>query len=184
MKNNKSAIAISETIRIIQMIIGIPVALIGIVFSLFAFADFFDPAEDTGLMVGLFIFFGLIAALGIWIIVCSITRKRRLIEFKRYVGIISASRSGKFELIAKETKEPVEIVQKKLEWMIHKRFFNNVRMNLVDDCIDIAGITDNEGNASGKMKYKTVVCKSCSATNIVETGKITECPYCSTPLQG
>jgi len=180
---SKSAITISETIRIIQMVIGVPIAFFNTLFFIAALSFLFDPTRrNKSAVVATIILFGSITALGIWLIVCSIKRKSRLVDFKRYVGIIAVTHSGKFDLISRETNEPISVIQKKLEWMVNKKFFTNARINLVDDCIDIAGVTQIIEHAPSELAYTSVTCKFCGATSMIVIGKTHPCPYCSSPL--
>ena len=182
-KKSKSAIAKSEVTRVVQMFFGIPSFIFNVFLFVSALGDLGSPNYEPGLMISLAIVFGTLTGCSVLLIVSSIRRKHMVKEFRKYVGIISASHNGSFELIAKETNTPVNKVQSNIEWMVSKQFFYNARINLVDDCIDIPGLTEVKDHIIKEATFKVVTCKYCGARTSIEEGKITPCPYCSSPLQ-
>ena len=173
----------SETRRIVELIVSIVFGPFCLYLTVAAIRDIFNPEESLSLMIGLTIFFGVASALCIFFFIDSLKRKRMLKDFRKYVGLISVSHNGSFSLISSETGDSVATVQRKIEWMVDKNFFNNARINLIDDCIDIPGITEVKDHIIREATYAACTCKFCGATSKIQVGRVTPCPYCSSPLQ-
>ncbi len=193
MNNSKTAIVISSIIEKVQLIGGICIAgLFGLV-CLVGFSEFED-----GDMAAL-IFCIIITALGVLMIVFSRKRHRLIQSFKTYVTILSNDPTGSIANLAMKTGTSEDVVRNNLELMIKKRYFANAAIDRSTDCIlfpnhgtsqpfvNQANTNNNAFSpraAEEAVKMVTITCKGCGAVNTIVRGKVSECEYCGSSLQG
>lgn len=195
MNNSKTAIIISQIVEKIQLIAGI---VIVVFFGLMTIAGMMDESirSDT-FVTGVFIF---IDVLGILLIYFSRKRKKLILDFKKYVSVISGDPTGSIANIASAVGTSEDVVRKNLDLMIRHKYFANAHINYEMNRIVIASAQGGEPRsekqtdasaacgeqaaAPKEIEYITVTCKSCGGVNKIKKGQVCECDYCGSPIKG
>lgn len=193
MNNSKTAIVISSIIQNIQLILGIAFT------ALFGLCIIVGIAEYKKGDMPFIIFCIVLTALGIFWIVLSRKRASLIRDFRRYVTILSNDPTGSIANLAMKTGTSEDVVRNNLELMIKKRYFANAAIDRSTDCIlfpnhgtaqQFANQANTNNNAfspraAGEAATMvTITCKGCGAVNTIAKGKIVECEYCGSALQG
>lgn len=190
MNKSKAAIAVSRTIEMLEFIGG-GFIIASIALSLpFAFSS---AQDDVAVLV---ITLLIMLAFGVWVFLCGIKRKKMRQEFKKYVSCLSKDPTGLIANIAAATGTSTDVVKKNLKFMIKKQFFVNAYIDEQNNQLVLASLSNNTSNnmidnaVSGISKtddnaiYKPCTCPNCGGLNKVIQGKVAECDFCGSPIQG
>ncbi len=194
MNRSKVAIVASNTIGFFQWIFGI-FFLVMAGFSLFFYITGQMKLDSTSYTT--IVFF----AMGLALFLAGRKRRKSVKDFKVYVQHLSNNPAGYISDLAEINGESVDLVTKKLDYMIQKKYFVNAHINRGENRIiinsnksisDIMNATTNiTQNAQGDiqevnndLEYITVKCPNCGGNNKVELGKVIECDYCGSSIKG
>lgn len=136
-------------------------------------------------------FFSGITALGILLIKKG-NRKTKLIKtFYDYSARLAADSEKSIDLLAASTGGTVDLVTKNIREMLAYGFFPNCyldgqRNKLVDPTTQRSqsstATTFRTNGQTQTVKYTTVQCKGCGATNKIAVGTVVECEFCGSQI--
>lgn len=195
MNKAKVAIAVSKTVSLVQMLVGIWI-MFTVGLCAIALTDKKFMA-DTGVVFLIFLL--ILGALGVWLIVLSRKTTKLIKEFKEYVAVVSNDPDGYIPDIAASLGTSEDVVKKNLELMIKKNYFVNAFIDQNSNCIVIANkqnIIDSTAQqpqtnafahavapaATQAIEMVTIKCKGCGGINTIQKGIISECVYCGSPI--
>ena len=187
MNKSRVAIAISQIIEKIEIVIGTISAVIGL-FGMFTTISE-SSREDIAIECFMVVMF---LGGGIWIFLKGNKRKKMRVEFKKYVAQLSIDSTGYIDNIAASTGTSADKVKKNIEFMIRKRFFSNAYIDEKNGRLIIPNLTKNMPNEDSMQAneykqdivYKTCHCPNCGGVSKIIQGKVGECDFCGSPLQG
>lgn len=187
MESSKTAIVISRLIELIEMIAGI--FMTGF-FSL-AFIGCIGAGEGAGVALLVLVF----VALGVLLIVKSRKRKALIDEFKKYVTKLSVDPTGSISGIASSLGTSEDVVRNNLNLMIKRKYFADAYIDKATDCIIVKSLSNRKASTASQnspqagqnnetTEMVSVTCKYCGGINSVPKGKVCECDYCGSPING
>lgn len=176
-EGSRTAIALSLVKQKILLIIGI--LIIG--FFSFALIGFLLEPVDT-VFLCLVLFF---MAIGFFLLYLSSKRKRFMNTYRTYISILSVDPTGSISNLAVVTHTSEVVVKRKLNTMIHKKFFGDAYINEITNCVIISSLTGEKVNNIEKdpKEYISFKCTYCGGITRVIKGKVGECEYCRARLQ-
>lgn len=191
MNRSKVAVAVSKTVSFVQMLAGVAIVLLFGFCTIMYLADQ-EFSTDTG--VGFLIFCLVLDALGVWLIVLSRKKTKLVKEFKRYVAVVSNDPDGSIPNIAAALGTSENVVRKKLELMIRKKYFANA---FIDQNLNRIVVATKQNAAvstaqrpqtnapvmSQAVEMVTVKCKGCGGINTLQKGVVGECDYCGSSIK-
>jgi len=162
---NKAVVTKSIVLGKIASVFGYAIAGI---FLLFAIAMISEDIFGT-------IFFAVMMAPGILLIILGTRIKGRVKRFKHYVNLISFLGITSIEELAAKTGKPFLFVRKDLQIMINKKFFSYAEINVFTNEINIGRGTVPPQQAGSAVEH---LCNSCGAKAIAPVGTQVICEYC------
>jgi hypothetical protein len=193
MNNSKVAIAVSKTVAIIQMLIGVFVLFMFGLCTIMYLSDG-DFRADVGF--AFLVVCIMFDALGFILINLSRKRNRLIKDFKKYVSYISTDPTGSIDNIAASMNTSVDVVKSNMELMIKRNYFVNAHIDANTNCIIIGSNVRNnnttiESNmnqtsfqqSTPQIQYVPVACKCCGGMNKIAKGSTAECDFCGSPIQ-
>lgn len=185
MSKSKVAIAFSQIIEKIEIIIGGVWAFI--IFLVALFSMLYETKAETDFII----FMWVLGFFGVWVYLKGRRRKKMRLEFKRYVAHLSVDSSAKIENLASITNTSVNVVKKNLRFMIKKNFFVDTYIDEKNNQLVFPSIARKEqqmqamASTSATQPMFTVCnCPSCGGVNKIPKGMVEDCDFCGTPLQG
>lgn len=192
MNRSKVAVAVSKTVSFVQMLAGVAIVLLFGFCTVMYLTDR-EFAADTG--AGFLIFCLVLDALGVWLLVLSRKKTKLVKEFKRYVAVVSNDPDGCIPNIAAALGTSENVVRKKLELMIRKKYFANA---FIDQNLNRIVVATKQNAAvstaqrpqtnapvmSQAVEMVTVKCKGCGGINTLQKGVVGECDYCGSSIKG
>lgn len=183
MNKSKVAIVISCVLEKVDMIVGAGWAALCIL-TMCVVSSEMDIYTD--------IIYVIFAALGIKLFLVGRKRKKMRLEFKKYVACLSSNPTGQLENLAAASGTSVDVVKKNIQYMLKKKFFSNAYLDEKNNCLVLASKAGRavsvENNVSESkqqnVNYVTVHCPNCGGVNKVTAGKVGECDFCGSPIQG
>ena len=154
-----------------------------------AFVGCATSGFKEALDVTMVLFFSAIAAAGVWLIIKGNKKFKLIKTFSDYSARLAADPEKSIDLLASATGVTVATATKNISDMIAVGFFPNCyldgqRNKLVFPTVQSqAPITANVSNAQPQsVKYTTVQCTGCGATNKVAVGTVCECEFCGSQI--
>ncbi len=193
----------SKVVIVVNNIIGFFQWVFGIFFTIFSMLALLVCI--TGKMKFENAYMTIIVFLGIGIPLLLAGKKKRtsVKDFKKYVQHLSIVPGGYISDLAESTGESVDMVNKKLNYMIQRKYFANAHINKSENRIIIgnrgmADIIESSGNLQyvketnkaihnkipNDIEFVSVKCPNCGGNNKVELRKIAECDYCGSSIKG
>lgn len=198
MNKSKVAIALTKTVSVVQMTIGV---FLVFMFSICAIVCLLDKEfmEDSG--VSFLICCLVIVAFAVWLIILSAKKVALINKFKKYVAAVSNDPNGYIPDIAASLGASENEVKKNLELMIKKNFFANAFVDQNSNCIVIANRQSFAANKASQPQTQsaayapprvalqtaemvTIKCKGCGGINTIPKGVVVECDYCGSSIKG
>jgi hypothetical protein len=181
MEYSKKAYAICKIIEVVQMTIGIVMAaLFGLVFIV-SLTD--DNTDEIGYQIIVLLF----AVLGVMLIIFSRKRNVLLKNLKAYYARLLTDKTGSITSLANSLHIPKEVVTANLEKMIDKKLFPLAYIDEKESRIvfprSTIGDYITKGNTSN-LEYIAVTCKNCGGISKVIKGRVIECEFCGSIIQG
>ena len=181
MEYSKKAYVISKIIEVVQMIVGIVMStLFGLVFIV----GLVDNEKDD---ISYQIIVLLIAVLGVMLIIFSRKRNKLLKNLKAYYARLLTDQTGSITSLAASLHISKEVVTANLEKMIDKKLFPLAYIDEKESRIvfprSTIGDTITKGNHSN-LEYLAITCKNCGGVNKVIKGRVIECEFCGSVIQG
>ena len=102
-------------------------------------------------------------------------------KYQMYLNIVVNQNISNMNEIARKSGLSYDTVESDLQTMITKGYFSNAYIDRETNSIIVSS---NEQTGSGTTEYVVVNCPSCSAANKIIVGRVGECEYCGTKLQG
>lgn len=191
MFRSKVAVAISQIIEIIELVLGIVILFFGGMATLMGLLDpeFFSNVEGEfvlGYAITTIVMCVLLDGVGILLIVCSRKRHKLVKDFRKYVTVLSQDPTGMIANMAASLNTSPDVVIKRIEKMIDKRLFVNAYIDTSENRLVLAN-TNNLGNQQNqetaeqknpRIGYVTVNCSGCGGLNKIVKGTKAECEYC------
>ena len=185
MNYSKTAVLYCKIVEKVQLVCGI---FFAVLFGLVTVVSILDAEEDS---VSSVIFCILFTVLGVFLIVLSRKRKKLVRDVKEYSFRLASDPMGSIDKLASSLRVSPEAVRSNLDLMIKRRFFTNVYIDRVENRI----VLHNQGSynplsqiVTGSkpqpVEYQSVTCKNCGGFNKGIKGKVIECEYCGSPLEG
>lgn len=191
MFRSKVAVAISQIIEIIELILGIVILFLGGMITLMVIMDpkFFAEVEGEFVLYDLILYIVmcvLFDALGILLIVCSRKRHKLVKDFRKYVAVLSQDPTGMIANMAASLNTSPDMVVKRIEKMIDKRLFVNAYIDTNENRLVLANADklgkqqqqDTAIQQNPRIEYVTVNCSGCGGVNKIAKGTKAECEYC------
>lgn len=180
MNKSKAAIVISSIVEKLQLLAGI---LLLLLFGLLTFGALLDKELAS---VGFLPFCIVVDLIGIALIFFSRKRHRLIVDFKNYVTILSNSTNGTIAALAASTGTSEDAVRKNVEKMIQKKYFAAASIDQLTGQILFAQRESPQQPVSNvnQPEMVTITCKGCGGVNTVPKGRISECEYCGSSIQG
>ena len=154
-----------------------------------AFVGCATSGFKEALDVTMVLFFSAIAAAGVWLIIKGNKKFSLIKTFSDYSARLAADPEKSIDLLASATGVTVATATKNISDMIAVGFFPNCyldgqRNKLVFPTMQPQSpITASVSNAQPQsVKYTTVQCKGCGATNKVAVGTVCECEFCGSQI--
>lgn len=184
MISSKAAIVMSSIIEKLQLIFG---GLLIFTFGILTIASF----ADSELAGGGFLWFCLVCdIIGVVLIIFSNRRRKLIIEFKKYVAILSADSSGSIENLASAAGVSPDVIKRNLGLMIKRKYFINAHIDHGTNRIIISLNKDFTSNLRADQDQEgcsaeliTVTCRNCGGINKIVRGKVFECEFCGSPIR-
>lgn len=180
MNKSKASIVISSIVEKIQLIAGIIWLLC---FGLLTIASFTDAELASDGFLPLCIVMDLIC---ISMIYFSRKRHQLIMDFKKYVTILSNSPDNSIAALAASTGASEDVVRKNVEKMIKKKYFAAASIDQLTGQILFAQKIVPRPSASNTNQPEmiTVICKGCGGVNTLPKGQMAECEYCGSSIHG
>lgn len=180
---NKSKVAISQIILLIQGVLGV----ISVFFGACGFA--ISVGKFDGASIVMVIFF---VGIGGALIYCSIKKAALLRSLQIYVHKLAIDPTGSIANLALAARTSEDVVRKNLNILICKDFLIDAYIDDIQNCVVIKNLNNNakvvqsdlEQDASRTNDYIVVKCKSCGGTNKVIKGQVCECEFCGAQIKG
>ncbi len=129
----------------------------------------------------LFVFIGL----GILLIIQGSVIKKRINRYRIYVGLISNEHITSIQGLANKISKPFNTVEKDIVWMMNRKLFVNAHIDPVtNEIIQNNPKVNNQQSdyPNIPIKYDTISCPGCGASNTKPTGTVATCEYCGSQL--
>ncbi|MCL2392249.1 MAG: hypothetical protein FWC66_06515 [Oscillospiraceae bacterium] len=183
MNTSKVAITTSIIFGKIASIVGYTLGPISLFLVIFALVDL----HAVGAVVAL-VFFLLLLALSVFLIIKGAQTKRRIKRFRQYISLISVHHMTSIDNIAANTSQSAAFVRSDLQQMINKKFFCNAYIDALTNEIVIGGTATNVASQASNIsapqgQLRVTTCVGCGATNSVIEGQVAKCEYCGSPIQ-
>lgn len=192
MNKGKGALVLSKIIEKIQLVFGV---IFTFTFSYSTITFIIDRGALNEIILAI-----VMTGLGIWLIILSKKRKKLISDFKTYVARLSTDPTGSIENLALGLGTSQDVVTKNLQQMIIKKYFVNAYIDSMNNRIVLAHVGEHINNSSNSiqnvsnsymdnqnakdMEYVSVTCKNCGGINKITNGKVGECEYCGSPING
>ncbi len=167
----------------IQKVFGWIIALFN---GLIAFVGATQISEAFDVVMVLF--FAGITALGVMLILKGNKKIKLIKTFHDYSARLSSDPEKSIDLLAASTGATVEATTKNILDMISVGFFQNCYVDTQHNKL----IMNNQNNFQQSqvvptqpqkaVKYVTVQCKGCGATNKIASGSVGECEFCGSQI--
>jgi len=169
--------------KIFGWIIAIPAGLI-------TFAGIASTGLKESIDFVMVTFFAIITALGIWMIIKGIKKKKLTVLFYDYSARLESDSDKSIDLLSSSTGASVDTVTKNLSTMVSMGLFPNAFVDTTHNKLTYQNmnvshtpLTQNVSNEpKEQVRYITVQCKGCGATNKIKSGSIGECEYCGAQI--
>lgn len=200
MNKSKVSIVTNQIWQKVESIIGWTLVVFSVIFHMMNFADSDDEAFTTML-----VFLSITLAIGIFLVIRGMKRKKLIRDFKNYVQILAGDPYNSLDTIAARTNTSVDVVRRNIELMISKHFFANAVIDRASNSLILNGKADTKQmlsanamaslqptvssnnypfQAQQNVEMLTVKCKGCGAINVVQRGRLVECEYCGNIIKG
>lgn len=156
-----------------------------------AFVGCATSGFKESLDVTLVLFFLAIAAVGVWLIIKGNQKFKLIRTFYDYSARLAADPEKSIDLLASATGVTVAIATKNISDMIAFGFFPNCYLDgqrnklVVPDASQTQASTVSTPTHTATtqtVKYTTVQCKGCGATNKIISGTVGECEFCGSKI--
>ncbi len=156
------------------------------------FAGCATSGFKEALDVAMVLFFSAIAAVGVWLIIKGNKKIKLIRTFYDYSARLSADTEKSIDLLASSTGTTVAVATKNISDMLAAGFFPNCYLDGQHNRLVVPAVSQQRvpafsasvpNAATQRVKYTTVQCKNCGATNKVILGTVGECEYCGSPLE-
>ncbi len=137
---------------------------------------------EESIDVVMVVFFSVLTALGIWLIIKGSKNFKLIKRFRHYSVRLSADEERSLLTLAISTGCAVEAVERRVARMISVGFFPNCYVDMQQH--KLVKAVHNEFHASQNATFVTVQCKKCGATNKIVAGSVSNCEFCSSPISG
>lgn len=156
-----------------------------------AFVGCATSGFKEALDVTLVLFFLAIAAVGVWLIIKGNQKFKLIRTFYDYSARLAADPEKSIDFLASATGVTVAIATKNISDMIAFGFFPNCYLDgqrnklVVPDASQTQASTVSTPTHTATtqtVKYTTVQCKGCGATNKIISGTVGECEFCGSKI--
>ena len=181
-KKSKAGIAVSKTVSLIQLIIGI---ILVFFFGIGGIGAFITSSDFgiTELAISL-----VFAMIGMYLISCYIKINKLIKTFKNYVSFLSTDPTGSIDTLASNLFKSPSDVKIELQKLIDKNYFVNAYIDNNRNCIVFPQKELRVSEESLKIsasqediiEYK---CNGCGAVNMIRESDSAVCEYCGSELK-
>ena len=197
MKTSNSKIFISTIMGKIEFFLGIAIAVVFFIATVYAIPTGFFITEFPA-----FLFFLIVDAFAVFLIIHSRGNNKLLKNIKLYSAAIDSDPTGSIPNLAAAMNTSEDVVRDNLRKMISKNYVTNI---VISDTSDYISFPNNDpepdsaaSDSASKAKTRragndtpntsvemcTVTCEGCGAVNTVAKGQVAECEYCGSAIQG
>ena len=165
--------------------------IIAIFNGFIAFVGCATSGFKEALDVTLVLFFLAIAAVGVWLIIKGNQKFKLIKTFYDYSARLATDPEKSIDLLASATGVTVAIATKNISDMIAFGFFPNCYLDgqrnklVAPDASQTQASTVSTPTHTATtqtVKYTTVQCKGCGATNKIVSGTVGECEFCGSQI--
>lgn len=167
----------SKSVKTAGYIVGI--------FGLLGFIVFVSGAETTVNRASGTFFYFLVLFVGIVLIFLSRKIRGRVERFQTYSALITHKQMVTVYDIAEQSGKSADFVKADLQKMIDNQFFINTYIDAQSGEIVTnkpVSVAREQVIQNAASEMKTVICSSCGAKNMTQTGQSHICDYCGSPL--
>lgn len=167
------------------------VALFLIVFGGMGFLGMLlDTSGDSeGVVGGAIIVIAMIVG-GILLLRKALKTKKTAVKYKKYIDIVVNQNVRSIDNISSAIGLPYDAVAKDLQDMINIGYLKDAYINQGNREITLKHhepVSYTQTSVVGQaaaVETKAIRCTGCGANNVVTVGKVSECEYCGTPING
>lgn len=182
----ESAINRVKVKGIVQRVLGWIIAVFnGFIAFVGGAASGFKEALDVTLVL----FFSAVAAVGICLIIKGNKKFKLIKTFYDYSARLATDSEKSIDLLASAIGVTVAIAMKNVSDMIEFGFFPNCYLDGQRNKLVVptasqsqASIASTPTATTQTVKYTTVQCKGCGATNKIISGTVGECEFCGSKI--
>lgn len=141
--------------------------------------------------VAMVIFFMGVAALGVWLVVKGYQKLKLIKVYHNYSARLATDPEKSIDVLASATGVAVEVARKNIVNMLTAGFFPNYYLDTRSNKLvaskmsqrQISNVSANMSNVTNQtVKYITVQCRGCGATNKIVSGTVGECEFCGSQI--
>ena len=141
--------------------------------------------------VALILFFSAMVAIGVWLIIKGNKTIKLIRTYSDYSARLAADPEKSIDLLASVMGITVATATKNINDMIAAGFFPNCYLDGQQNKLvfpttpqpQASPVSTPISNATAQaVKYTTVQCKSCGATNKIISGTVSECEFCGSQI--
>lgn len=156
-----------------------------------AFVGCATSGFKEALDVTLVLFFSAVAAVGVWLIIKGNKKFKLIKTFYNYSARLAADPEKSVDLLASATGVTVATATKNVSDMLAFGFFPNCYLDGQHNKLVIPTIPQQQASpvstptpaaTTHTVKYTTVQCKGCGATNKIISGTVGECEFCGSKI--
>lgn len=184
----ESAITKVKVQGTIQRVFGWIIAVFN---GFIAFVGCTTSGFKDALDVTLVLFFLAIAAVGVWLIIKGNKNFKLIKTFYDYSARLAADPEKSIDLLAFATGVNVAIATKNISDMLAVGFFPNSYLDGQRNKLVVPTMSQSQASnvstptsnvITQMVKYTTVQCKGCGATNKIVTGTVGKCEFCESQI--
>lgn len=168
-------------------------AIVAWVLIVFGGLGFIGMLSDTsgnsdGVIGGVFVVLVMIVG-GILLLRKASKTKKTAAKYKKYIDIVVNQNVRSIDNISSAVGLPYDIVSNDVQDMINigylkDAYIHNGNREIILKQYEPTEYTQTPVAGQVAVHTKATRCQGCGANNVVVVGKVSECEYCGTPIQG
>lgn len=173
----------TKAISTIQQTVGWIIAVFSVFILAVGLSEIHEPLD-----VGMCIFFFIFLAVGIFLILKGIARKKLIAKYRLYTSLLSQDPYKSLDRLSTITNESVDTITVNIKKMLSCGLLHNIGINYDKNCLidlDPNKVQPIDGSYNSKVapKFVVVKCPGCGALNRIIEGTTTKCEYCGAFIQ-
>lgn len=172
----------------VQIVFGYIIAIFN---GLLAFVGGLGSGFKEAIDVAMTIFFMGVAALGVWLVVKGYQKLKLIKIYPDYATRLATDPEKSIDVLASATGVAVGVARRNIVSMLTAGFFPNCYLDTRSNKLVATKMSQRQisnasmpvSNATAQtVKYITVQCRGCGATNKIVSGTVGECEFCGSQI--